>query len=77
MAYDFAEIGKLDAATEVLRIAIDLNPKAANLYDSLGELEAKAGRRDQAIAAYKKAVELDPKLESSIRALKELEKPAP
>ncbi|MFY9552794.1 MAG: serine hydrolase [Thermoanaerobaculia bacterium] len=77
MAYDFAEMGKLDAATEVLRVAIDLNPKAANLYDSLGELEAKAGRRDQAIAAYKKAVELDPKLESSIRALKELEKPAP
>jgi CubicO group peptidase (beta-lactamase class C family) len=75
MAYELAGAGKLDAATETLRIAIELHPKAANLYDSLGELEAKAGHKDASIAAYRKAVELDPKMQSSVEALKKLERP--
>src|SRR5262249_17501129 len=73
MAYELAGDGKLDAAVDTLRIAIELHPKAANLYDSLGELEAKAGHKDASIAAYRKAVELDPKKQSSIEALKKLE----
>lgn len=77
MAYELAGSGKLDAATETLRIAIELHPKAANLYDSLGELEAKAGHKDASIAAYRKAVELDPKLTSSVEALKKLESATP
>ncbi len=77
MAYELAGAGKLDAATQALRIAIELNPKAANLYDSLGELEAKAGHKDASIAAYRKAVELDPKLQSSVEALKKLESASP
>jgi predicted TPR repeat methyltransferase len=77
MAYELAGSGKLDAATETLRVAIELNPKAANLYDSLGELEAKAGHKDASIAAYRKAVELDPKMQSSVEALKKLESASP
>jgi CubicO group peptidase (beta-lactamase class C family) len=77
MAYELAGSGKLDAATETLRVAIELHPKAANLYDSLGELEAKAGHKDASIAAYRKAVELDPKMQSSVEALKKLESASP
>ena len=75
MAYQLAGAGKLDAAIQTLHLATELHPKAANLYDSLGELEAKAGHREASIAAYRKAVELDPKLQSSVEALKKLEGP--
>ena len=50
------------------------DPREGNLYDSLGELEARTGRTDAATAAYRKALELDPKLESSKTALEKLEK---
>lgn len=76
-AYDLAGNGRLDAATAWLGLAIELYPKDANLYDSLGELEAKGGHTDRAIEAYRKALELDPKLESSAKALEKLEKPRP
>jgi tetratricopeptide (TPR) repeat protein len=74
-AYDLAGNDRLDAAAAWLRLAIELYPKDANLYDSLGELEAKGGHTDRAIEAYRKALELDPKLESSTKALEKLEKP--
>jgi len=69
MAYDLAGLGRLDGATALLRIAVELHPKEANLYDSLGELELKAFRTEASVAAYKKALEIDPKFESSIKAL--------
>ena len=37
-AYDLFHLGKPDACIELLRIAIELYPRAANLYDSLGEI---------------------------------------
>lgn len=74
MAYELAGVGRLDGATQLLRIATEMYPKEANLYDSLGELELKAGRREASIAAYRKALEIDPKLESSIRALAAIER---
>jgi tetratricopeptide (TPR) repeat protein len=74
MAYDLAGLGRLDGATALLRIAVELHPKEANLYDSLGELELKAGRREASVAAYKKALEIDPKFESSIKALEAIQR---
>lgn len=74
MAYELAGVGRLDGATQLLRIATELNPNEANLYDSLGEIELKAGHREASIAAYKKALEIDPKLESSIKALGAIER---
>jgi len=77
LAYDLAEIGRLEAAAALLRIATELHPGVANLYDSLGELELKAGHTDAALAAYKTAFELDPKLESSAKAIEQIEKKEP
>ena len=74
LAYELAEAGRLDGARTLLDLAIEIHPKEANLYDSLGELERRAGRTEESIAAYRKALELDPKLESSARALEALEK---
>jgi CubicO group peptidase (beta-lactamase class C family) len=73
LAYELAGGGQLDGAAELLRIATEMYPREANLWDSLGELERKAGRRDRSIAAYRKALELDEKLESSRKALKDME----
>jgi CubicO group peptidase (beta-lactamase class C family) len=77
MAYELAGLGRMDGATALLRIATELYPKAANLYDSLGELELKAGHTEASIAAYEKALDIDPKLESSIRALEAIRKTKP
>lgn len=74
LGFTLAGVGRLDAATQLLGLAIEIHPKEANLYDSLGELETRAGRNHAAIAAYRKALELDPKLESSKTALEKLEK---
>jgi CubicO group peptidase (beta-lactamase class C family) len=73
LGFTLAEAGRLEAGTHLLRLAIEIHPREANLYDSLGELEARAGRTDAAIEAYRKALELDPKLESSKSALEKLE----
>ena len=74
LGFTLAEAGRLEAGTQLLRLAIEIHPGESNLHDSLGELEARAGRTDAAIAAYRKALELDPKLESSKAALETLEK---
>jgi len=73
-ADELAAAGQLESAASLLRIAIELHPGVANLYDSLGELEAKAGHTDAAIAADRKALELDAKSESASSALKALER---
>jgi CubicO group peptidase (beta-lactamase class C family) len=72
-AYEFAGAGMIDAGLEVLKVAVDLYPKEANLYDSVGELYLRKGRRDLAIQWYRKALEVDPKLATAIAALARLE----
>jgi tetratricopeptide (TPR) repeat protein len=74
VAYELAGFGRPESATELLRIAVELHPQQANLYDSLGELELKAGHREASLAAYKKALAIDPKLESAIKALEAIER---
>jgi tetratricopeptide (TPR) repeat protein len=72
LAYQLAEVGQVDGAAELLRIATETYPREANLWDSLGEMERKAGRRDASMAAYRKALELDEKMETAKKALAEM-----
>ena len=76
MGYSLAEGCGVEAGIDMLRIATELHPKAANLFDSLGELQLRQGEREAAIASYKKALAIDPKLESATRALAEIEEQA-
>jgi Flp pilus assembly protein TadD len=50
----------VDEAMLLLRTAIELYPKDANLHDSLGEFLLRKGDKVKALESYQKALELDP-----------------
>jgi tetratricopeptide (TPR) repeat protein len=59
-AYQLAGIGLVDAAINILKVATDLHPKVANLYDSMGEMYLMKSDTLQAVAYYEKALRVDP-----------------
>lgn len=69
MAYQIADLGKVEAAMAILQVAVELYPKTANLYDSLGEFYLKKDQKEKAIEFYNKALQIDPNLESAKKAL--------
>lgn len=71
-AYQLAAIGMEDSALELLKIAAQVNPKEANLYDSIGELYLGKGQTQEAISYYKKALEVDPDFENAKRMLERI-----
>ena len=60
VAYQLANSGMLDNGLALLRIAIDIHPKEANLYDSAGELYLRKGDKVKGLEFYQKALEIDP-----------------
>jgi len=60
VAYQLAGVGMVDDAIAVLQIAIQLYPKEANLYDSVGEFQLRKGDKALALQSYSKALEIDP-----------------
>ncbi|MBC7911978.1 MAG: serine hydrolase [Pyrinomonadaceae bacterium] len=61
MAYQLSGAGKAEQGFELLKLAIELHPKAANLYDTLGEFYMNKGEKQKAMEQYQKALEIDPK----------------
>jgi len=72
MAYQLAGIGKIEAGMAILQTAVELYPKDANLYDSIGEFYLKQDQKEKAIEFYNKALQIDPNLESAKRALEKI-----
>ncbi|GAH56301.1 unnamed protein product, partial [marine sediment metagenome] len=60
LGYNLITRGKIDAAVEVFKMNVELNPKSANAYDSLGEVYMKTGDKKNAIKNYRKSLELNP-----------------
>ena len=60
IAYQLAGVGMVDEALAILQTAIEIYPKEANLYDSLGEFQLKKGEKAKAIASYQKALDTNP-----------------
>jgi tetratricopeptide (TPR) repeat protein len=60
VAYQLAGVGMVDDAIGILQVAIQLYPKEANLYDSVGEFQLKKGDKAKALESYKKALEINP-----------------
>jgi Flp pilus assembly protein TadD len=73
VAYQLAGSGRAEAGLDVLKLAVELHPKAANLYDSVGEFHYRKGEKELAAEWYRKALAVDPKLQSSLDALKRIE----
>jgi tetratricopeptide (TPR) repeat protein len=56
-------------AIKVLKLALEIYPKSANLYDSLGEAYMRSGDNRNAIVNYKKSLQLNPKNENARKML--------
>lgn len=65
---------KFEEAILVFSWNVELNPRSANAYDSLGEAYMKAGMRKQAVENYRKSLELNPENDNAKEMLKRLEK---
>ena len=65
VAYQLGGVGMVDEAVAILQTAIELYPKEANLFDSLGEFLLRKGDKAGALASYKKALEINPNYPSS------------
>lgn len=59
-AVDHIAEGKLDAAVEAYRMALQIDPAYADAYEGLSMALADLGRWDEAIAAALRVVELTP-----------------
>lgn len=68
VAYQLFGVGLVDHGMAVLRAAIELYPKEANLYDSLGEFHINKGEKARALELYKKALEIDPTFPNAANA---------
>ena len=67
-AYQMAGVGLLEEAMAILRVAIEMYPKEANLYDSLGEFLLRKGEKVKALESYKKALEVNPNFPNAANA---------
>jgi CubicO group peptidase (beta-lactamase class C family) len=59
-------------AERLLKLALQLHPQSAEIYEGLGEVYQKQGLNSQAIESYQKALQLDPNLQQAKEALKKL-----
>jgi len=74
LGYNLITRGKIDAAVEVFKMNVDMNPQSANAYDSLAEAYLINNNTKLAMTNYKKSLELDPKNANAKKKLKQLEK---
>lgn len=68
IAYQIGNAGMVDEALALLRIAIEMYPKEANLYDSVGEFQLKKGDKTKALESYQKALAIDPNFSNAAAA---------
>jgi tetratricopeptide (TPR) repeat protein len=71
-ARDWANQKRVDDALALLKVAVELHPKSAPLYDAMGDLYQQKGQKELARQAYEKAVEADPNFVHAKEMLKKL-----
>ena len=74
LASVYAEQGKHDAAAEVWKSLVKLEPKNGEYHMNLGLATKLAGRADEASQHLKHAIELSPRLAGAHEALAEIQK---
>ncbi len=71
--YSLMNSGKIAEAVKVFQFNVEIFPRSANAYDSLGEACMKNGNRELAIENYKKSLELNPDNDNARKMLEELQ----
>lgn len=72
LGYNLVAKDMLDAAVEVFRANVEMNPESANAHDSLGEAYMLKGDREAAIESYTKSLELNPENSNAVEKLENL-----
>ncbi len=72
LGYTLLNRARADDAIRIFRLAVELYPRSANAYDSLGEAYMRAGDVKRAIENYRKSLELDPENTNAAEMLKKL-----
>ena len=70
--YNLLNKGNLPHAIEVFKLNTVLNPKSANVYDSLADAYERSGDKTLAIQYYRKCLETDPNKKHAQARLKAL-----
>ncbi len=73
IGYSLINAGKIAEAVKIFQFNVELFPRSANAYDSLGEACMKNGNRELAIENYKKSLALNPDNENAKKKLEELQ----
>jgi len=73
LGYRLLQMKRTKDAIEIFKLNVEMYPKAANTYDSLGEAYMENGDKNLAIQNYKKSLELNPKNDNAVEKLKKLE----
>ena len=74
LGYNLITRGMINAAIEVFKMNVEMNPRSANAYDSLGEAYMINENKELAIKNYKKSLELNPDNANAKEMLNKLEK---
>lgn len=74
IAYNLAGAGQSESGLRLLHAAVELHPKVANLYDSIGDFHQRMGQKEKAIEFYTKALEVDPNYPNAAAAKEILSK---
>jgi tetratricopeptide (TPR) repeat protein len=72
LAQNWAAADNADGALQVLNLAAELYPRAANLYEMTGELYLRKGQKGKAAEFYRTALQLDPNSKNARSALENL-----
>lgn len=72
LGYNLITRGMIEAAIEVFKMNVEMNPQSANAYDSLGEAYMINENKELAIKNYEKSFELNPNNNNAKERLKKL-----
>jgi predicted alpha/beta superfamily hydrolase/tetratricopeptide (TPR) repeat protein len=73
LGYSLIAEGLIEAAIEVFKMNVELNPQSGNAYDSLGEAYMAGGNKVLAIKNYRESLELNPDNANAREMLDKLE----
>jgi CubicO group peptidase (beta-lactamase class C family) len=73
LGYQLVGLKRTKDAIEIFKLNVEMFPRSANPYDSLGETYLADDQKDLALANYKKAVELDPTNANALQIVRRLE----
>jgi CubicO group peptidase (beta-lactamase class C family)/Flp pilus assembly protein TadD len=74
LAYELLANGQTEAGVLLLETGVEMYPRDANLYDSIGDFYVQLGRKEKAIEFYRKALQADPNYPNAANAREILKK---